>query len=162
MPVLLIDMQEQTSLDREPYLTFGKRFYDLEGRLNGETVKINVGRGKSGSFSKGFYIDEAYCKNPMFTFYFADTDDKKTFIRMTYSYECDNRCDLEWQGELIKALRRRIPYVYIPSVTHLEFSSPLEDDVKLQFDVITPNREDVFQVCCSLINQVIAIFSFEY
>lgn len=167
MPVLFINMKEQTSLEKEPYLSFMKRFEALEGNLDGECVKLYVGKGKSGTFSKGFYIDESYCKNPMITFEFARINssnkegEKETFIRMTYSYECDSRYDLEWQMDMIKALRRRIPYFYIPSVSHLEFSSPIEDDVRLQFDVLVPESEDVPQVCCSLINQVIAIFSFE-
>lgn len=166
MPVLFINMKEQTSLEKEPYLSFLKRFEALEGNLDGECVKLYVGKGKSGTFSKGFYIDESYCKNPMITFEFADIrgkgeDEKETVICMTYSYECDSRYDLEWQMDMIKALRRRIPYFYIPSVSHLGFNSSIEDDVRLQFAVIVPKSEDVPQVCCSLINQVIAIFSFE-
>ncbi len=166
MPVLFIDMKEQTSLEKEPYLSLIKRFEALEGSLDGECVKIHLGKGKNGSFSKGFYVDDSYCKNPKFTFMFKEiigkpADERETFVRMTYSYECENRYDMDWQMDMIKALKRRIPYFYIPGVSHLEFSSPIEEDVRFQFDVLVPKKEDVPQVCFSLINQVIAIFSFE-
>ncbi len=166
MPVLFIDMKEQTSLEKEPYVSFLKRFEALEENIDGEFVKIHLGKGKNGTFSKGFYQDDSYCKNPRITFMFKEisgkpSDGTETFIRMTYSYECENRYDMDWQMDMIKALKRRIPYYYIPNVSHLEFSSPIGEDVRLQFDVLVPKRADVPQVCCSLINQVIAVFSFE-
>lgn len=166
MPVLFIDMKEQTSLEKEPYLSLSRRLEALEGNYDSECVKIPLSKGKNGTFSKGFYQDDSYCKNPRITFMFRElagkpSDEGGIFIRMTYSYECENRYDMDWQMDMIKALKRRIPYYYIPNVSHLEFSSPIGDDVRLQFDVLVPEREAVPQVCFSLINQVIAVFSFE-
>lgn len=165
MPVIFINPKEQTSLEREPYVSFLNRFEALDGNLSDECIKLYVGKGKNGSFSKGFYVDDNYCKNPMLTFEFTENINsegkKEAIVSMTYSHECENYYDLQWQNSMIKTLNLRIPYFYIPAVSHLEFSSPIGDGVILRFDVIVPEKKDVRQVCCSLINQIIAVFSFE-
>ncbi len=167
MPVLFVNMKKHNSTEREPYSSFAKRFDSVKDNLHGERIELCAGSGKRGAFNNGFYNDEDYFKNAMLTFDFAEIDNgtdispRSTFVRMTLSYECSTYCDIEYQLQRIKALKLRVPYFYIPDVTHLEFSSPIDEDVKLQFDVLVPDKEKILNVCCSLINQVIAVFSLD-
>lgn len=86
----------------------------------------------------------------------------KTFLltNTVYSFEC-NESNLDYYRRHIKLLKKRVPYFYIPDVTHFAFSSQIDDEFNMQFDVLVKNGEKVLQVCYSLLNQIISILSFE-
>lgn len=163
MPVILYDLKAQDSLTREPYTTFAKKWKSIESDPDGHRIDIRISGGKEG-FSRGFYTDHEYMSDVELSFLFARTaggvDIGSTFVRMTLSFEC-NSSNFDYYRDQIKSLKKRVPYYYIPTVSHLEFSSQIDDEFKLQFDAVVPEGTDVAQACYMLINQLIAILSFE-
>lgn len=164
MGVIFFDVKRQSSQDKEPYSAFAKKYKALKGNIDSSEIELNIGNGKEG-FCKGFYRDEDYMVNPKLKFIFGSdirNSDRATgcFIRMTYSFEC-NDCNFDFYRRHIKLLKARAPYLYIPSVTHFEITSHIDDRFELIFDVIVPDKSKIEESCYSLISTIIAILSFE-
>lgn len=162
MPVIYYNIDELKSLEREPYKILTKRYKSLKNVLEEKEIEINIGSDKEG-FSKGFYTDSEFTNEAKIRFIFskeAGTEKSQYFIRMIYSFEC-NESNLDYYRRHIKLLKKRVPYFYIPDVTHFAFSSQIDDEFNMQFDVLVKNRGKVLQVCYSLLNQIISILSFE-
>lgn len=164
MAVLFLNFAEHEPLKKEPYASFLKRFDIIKESVDGEQIELRVG-GRDGTFSDGFYVDETYFKNPRIKIEFAgipkEENGKSFFVRVVYSYEGKDCCDLDLHFQRVKELKKRAPYYYIPGATHFEFSSQIDDEYKLIFDVVADREETVQGVCCSLISLIISIFSFE-
>ena len=166
MPIIYYDINEQRSLEKEPYKILIKRFKNLENALEEKAIELNIGSEKEG-FSKGFYTDFDFSNNAKLKFIFSKEAESKgngaktkTFIRMVFSFEC-NGCNLYYYRDRSKLLKKRIPYFYIPEASHFSFSLQIDDEFCMQFDVLVEDEDKVLQVCCSLLNQIIAILSFE-
>lgn len=161
MPVLYVNLNKHEAIQREPYNSFLKKYGLIKDNLNGEQIEVRVG-GKEGNFSNGFYIDDMFCMNPRLRIDFADVPgDQRIFIRVCYSYEGEDSYDLDFHLQRVKDIKKRADYYYIPGATHFEFSSQIDDDCKLNFDVLVEDKSRVPEVCCSLISLVIAIFSLD-
>lgn len=164
MPLYYVNLNKQECLSKEPYASFLKKFDLIRGEVNGEQIELRVG-GKNECFANGFYIDESYYKNPRLQLDFAtvpapgDSQKTCTLIRISHSYEGEDGYDLEFHLQRAKDLKKRAPYFYIPDASHFEFSSQVDDEYKLLFDVIVEDETKVSSVCCSLISLIIAIFS---
>lgn len=165
MPVIFYSsINKLSSLDKDPYASFTKKFRSLKS-IDGQEIELQIDNGKEG-FYKGFYTDDCYMESAKLTFTFAtmnssvNFDDKAYFIRMVYSFECNDDNFRHYQNR-ISVLKKRVPYFYIPEVSNFEFSSYVDDRFQMQFDVLLKNENAILQVCHSLINQIITIFSFE-
>lgn len=165
MPVIFYSsISELSSLSKEPYANFAKKYKSLKS-LDGQEIEVRIDNGKEG-FHKGFYTDDCYMENANLRFVFAtmnnsaDSKEKVYFIRMVYSFSC-NEDNFQYYQRHIGLLKKRVPYFFIPNVSNFEFSSQLDDNFNLQFDVLVKERENILTVCYSLINQIITIFSFE-
>lgn len=79
---------------------------------------------------------------------------------MLYSFEC-NENNLQYYRKHISLLKKRIPYFYIPNVSQFSFSSQIDDEFTMRFDALVDDENNVLQVRRSLLNQLIAILSFE-
>lgn len=165
MPVIYYNIDEQRSLEKEPYKSLTKRFKGLKNALEEKEIELNIGADREG-FAKGFYTDFEFTNDAKVKFIFsreADTGSKESsqiFVRMIFSFEC-NESNLHYYRRHIKLLKKRIPYFYIPEATHFAFSSQIDDEFNMQFDVLVEKEDKVLQVCYSLLNQIIAILSFE-
>ena len=166
MPVLYVNLNKQESLTKEPYVSFFKKFDIIKDDINGEQIELRVG-GKDGCFANGFYIDKVYYKNPRLRIDFAtipapdNNETTCTLIRASYSYEGEDGYDLDFHLQIAKDIKKRAPYYYLPGATNFEFSSQIDDEYKLLFDVLVDDPEKVSNVCCSLISLIITIFSLD-
>lgn len=164
MGIVFSDVKRHTSLEKEPYCVFLRKYKALKGNIDSGEIELNIGNGKEG-FYKGFYRDEDFMVDPRITFVFG-SDIRNSdgaggcFVRMTYSFEC-NECNFGYYRRHIKLLKARAPYLYIPGVTHFEITSHLDDRFELIFDAIAIDKSRLEEVCCSLIGTIIAILSFE-
>lgn len=165
MPVIYYNsISELSSLSKDPYASFSKKFKSLKD-IDGQEIELRIDNGKEG-FYKGFHTDDCYMENANLRFVFAvmhnssDPRDEVYFVRMVYSFSCNDE-NFHYYQRHIGLLKKRIPYFYIPNVSNFEFSSQLDDNFNLQFDVLVKDKETILQVCYSLINQIITIFSFE-
>ena len=164
MPVIYYNIDEMRCLEREPYKTLVKRFKSLENALEEKELEINIS-DKDG-FAKGFYTDSDFADNIKVKFVFSreyeNNDDKKgkVFVRMIFSFDCDEG-SLYYYRLRIKALKKRIPYFYIPEVTHFAFTTQFDEEISMIFDVLVSDEAKTLQVCCSLLNQIIAVLAFE-
>lgn len=166
MPVIYYNIDEQKSLEKEPYKSLTKRFKNLKNALEEKEIELSIGTDKEG-FSKGFYTDFEFTNDAKVKFIFskeAETglrgEKPKIFVRMIFSFEC-NESNLHYYRRHIRLLKKRIPYFYIPEATHFAFSSQIDDEFNMQFDALVGDEDKVLQVCYSLLNQIIAILSFE-
>lgn len=164
MPVIYYSIDEQKSLEKEPYKTLTKRFKSLRNALEEKEIELTIGSDKEG-FTKGFFVDNEFTNDAKIRFVFskeatASLSEAHVFVRMIFSFEC-NESNLHYYRKHIKLLKKRVPYFYIPEATHFAFSSQIDDEFNMQFDVLVKNEEKVLQVCYSLLNQIIAILSFE-
>lgn len=165
MPVIYYNIDEQISLEKEPYKSLTKRFKSLKNALEEKEIELNIGADREG-FAKGFYTDFEFTNDAKVKFLFSKEADAGTkekaqiFVRMVFSFEC-NESNLHYYRRHIKLLKKRIPYFYIPEATHFAFSSQIDDEFNMQFDVLVEKEDKVLQVCYSLLNQIIAILSFE-
>ncbi len=166
MPVLYVNLNKHEPTKKEPYASFLKKFDIIKDDLDGEQIEIRVG-GRDGTFVNGFYIDRVYYKNPRLKFDFStvpspyEQNKTATFIRATYSYDDEDGYDLDFHLQRAKNIKKRAPYYYLPGVTNFEFSSQIDDEYKLIFDVLVEEKEKVEEICCFLISQIISIFSLE-
>ena len=80
MPVIYYNIDEQKSLEKEPYKSLTKRFKNLKNALEEKEIELSIGADKEG-FSKGFYTD------------FEFTNDAK--VKFIFSKEAET--GLEWQ-----------------------------------------------------------------
>ncbi|MBQ6824831.1 MAG: hypothetical protein IJN82_06135 [Clostridia bacterium] len=166
MPILYVNLNKQESLTKEPYASFLKRYDIIKENVNGEQIDLRVG-GKDGCFTNGFYVDKMYCKNPRLRLEFATLPSPErsgetcTFVRAIYSYEGEDGYDLDFHLQRARDIKKRAPYYYIPGASHFEFSSQVDDEFKLIFDVLVEEKRFVSEVCCSLISLLITIFSLE-
>ncbi|MBR4073257.1 MAG: hypothetical protein IKK24_04860 [Clostridia bacterium] len=165
MPVIFYsDIDKLNSLEKDPYASFTKKFKGLK-KLDGQQIELKIDNGKEG-FYKGFFTDDRFMENANLSFVFAEMNNvsepnsKPFFIRMIYSFGCNNE-NIHYYQKRIKLLKKRVPYFFIPDITNLEFSSHIDDEFNMQFDVLVKSEDKVLQVCHSLINQIITIFSFE-
>lgn len=168
MPVIYVNLSNHDCTTREPYISFLKKFELIKNEdINGEQIELRVAN-KDGTFANGFYNDSVYYKNPRLRIDFATLPLSKnnltncTLIRATYSYEgVDDHDQLEFHIQRVKNIKKRTPYYYLPNVTCFEFSSQIDDEYKLIFDVSVNDYEKVSDVCCSLISLFITIFSLD-
>ena len=162
MPVIFFNsISKHNSLEKDPYASFTKKFKGLK-KFDGQEIELRIDNGKEG-FHKGFYTDDCFMENANLKFAFADVTsgaEKAYFIRMNYSFGCNSE-NIHYYQRHISLLKQRVPYFYIPFAANFEFSSHIDDEFNLQFDVLVKNEADVLQVCYCLINQIITIFSFE-
>lgn len=171
MPVIYM-INKQNSLLKEPYLSFDKKYKMISEELHGSEIELPIGTGKQGQFSNGFYNCDyaAYRRNMMLKFTFAkvhpeqvdiNTSQECTFIRCTYSFEYNESDMLDYHLNCLKALMLRTDFFYIPKVEYLEFSYKVDKEINIYLDAIVIEMDDVQQVCHSMINQFIAIFSLD-
>lgn len=69
MPVIYYNIDEQKSLEKEPYKSLTKRFKNLKNALEEKEIELSIGTDKEG-FSKGFYTDFEFtmtCYNKVVT-----------------------------------------------------------------------------------------------
>lgn len=164
MSIVFSDVRKHTSVEKEPYSIFAKKYRALKGDIDSSEIELSVGSGKDG-FCKGFYKDEDYMVNPKIKFIFGSNicnsdGSKGSFVRMVYAFEC-NDCNFDYYRRHIKLLKTRAPYLYIPCATHFEISSHLDDQFELIFDTIVPDKSQIEEVCYALLGMIIAIFAFE-
>ena len=161
MPVLYVNLNKNDVLSKEPYASFIKNYEIIKDSINGEKIELRVG-GRN-VFDNGFYIDRTYYKNPRLTIEFAQIPSEKEciFIRAAYSFEGEDNYDLEYHLDRVKEIKKRAPYYYLPDALNFEFSSQIDDEYRLYFDVITDDKEKVSKLCCSLISLIISIYSLD-
>lgn len=168
MPVIYI--MKKNSLQKEPYLSFDKKFKAVSDELYGAEIELPISTGKKGEFANGFYnCDYAFQRNVMLKFHFAKvapeqlegSSEEGTFIRATYSFEYDESDMLDFHLTRLKAFSLRGDYYYIPNVEYIEYSYSIAQEIHINIDAIVLNSKDVQQVCHSIINQFIAIFSLD-
>ena len=164
MSIVFSDVRKHTSVEKEPYSIFAKKYRALKGDIDSSKIELSIGSGKDG-FCKGFYKDEDYMVNPKIKFVFGSNicnsdGSKGSFVRMVYAFEC-NDCNFEYYRRHITSLKSRAPYLYISGATHFEITSHLDEQFELIFDVIVPDKNRVEAVCYSLLGMIIAIFAFE-
>ena len=94
MPVIYYNIDEQKSLEKEPYKSLTKRFKNLKNALEEKEIELSIGADKEG-FSKGFYTDFEFTNDAKVKFIFskeAETglrgEKPKIFVRMIFSFEC--------------------------------------------------------------------------
>jgi len=169
MPILYVNFDESYDcLKKEPYSMFTKKFNAIKENINEKEFEIRLGDGKNnGNFANGFYTDGFYCNNLSLNFKFANTDSKNGksnayFTRMTYSYEYDNKDELEYHLKKIQAFKLRVPYIYIPYASYFDFNFQMDENkFKWNFDVLVSSIDDIPQTCYSMINTIIALFAFD-
>ena len=166
MPVLYANLDKHDSLSREPYASFLKKYDAIKQDINEKRIELQLG-GENGTFENGFYVEGLSFENPKLTLFFdtvlsPETDNKKVvFIRAIYSCEAGDEFDPMIQVQRAKDIKLRVPYYYLPGVTHMDFSSQLDDEYKLIFDALVDDKHSIPEVCCSLIGLIIAIFSLD-
>lgn len=170
MPVIYM-LNKQNSLLKELYLSFDKKYKMISEELHGSEIELPVGNGKQGPFSNGFYnCDYAYQRNMMMKFNFVKVNPEQvelnaskecTFVRCTYSFEYNESDMLDYHLNRLKALMLRADYFYIPKVEYLEFLHKVDKEISIYLDAIVIETDDVLQVCHSMINQFVAIFSLD-
>ena len=166
MPVIYYNIDEQNSLDREPYKSLTKKFRNIKYALDANEIEIDIGSDEEG-FVNGFYTDFDFTNEAKLKFVFSRTDGNYTknkipgvFVGMLYSFEC-NENNIHFYRKHISLLKKRIPYFYIPNVSHFAFSSQIDEEFTMRFDALVEDENNVLQVCYSLLNQLIAILAFE-
>lgn len=166
MPVIYYNLEEQKSLEREPYKSLAKKFRNIKYALDKNEIEIDIGSDEEG-FSKGFYTDFTFTNDARLRFVFSKccenhngNQTSNVFVGMLYSFEC-NEHNEPFYRKYIGLLKKRIPYFYIPNASHFSFSSQIDDEFVLQFNALVENESNVLEVCYSLLNQLIAILSFE-
>lgn len=169
MPVIYM-IQKQSSLQKEPYASFDKKYKSVTDELYGAEIELPISTAKKGEFANGFYnCDYAFQRNVMLKFCFAKVapeqldgcNEEGTFIRATYSFEYDESDMLDFHLNRLKSFSLRGDYYYIPNVEYVEYSYSIAKEIHINIDAIVLNIEDVQQVCHSIINQFIAIFSLD-
>ncbi len=170
MPVIYM-LNKQKSLEKEPYAAFEKKFKMLSGELNGKEIEIPIGTGRPGQFENGFYTcDYAYQRNMMMRFIFAKLSSEQLggeikkdsiFVRCTYAFEYNEADMLDCHLDRMKSFALRSDYYYIPNAEYLEFSYKVDKEIQMYMDAIVLEEKDVQQVCNSMINQFISIFSLD-
>lgn len=170
MPVIYM-LNKQNSLLKEPYASFDKKYKMISEELHGSEIEFPIGTGKQGQFSNGFYnCDYTYQRNTMMKFNFMKVNPEQveivaskecTFVRCTYSFEYNESDMLNYHLNRLKAFTLRTDYFYIPNVEYLEFSYKVDKEVNIYMDAIVVEQADVQQVCHSMINQFIAVFSLD-
>lgn len=170
MPVIYM-LNKQNSLMKEPYLSFDRKFKMISEELNGTEIELSIGSGKPGQFLNGFYnCDYAYQRNMMMKFSFVNINPEQidlngakesTFVRCTYSFEYNESDMLDCHLNRLKAYSLRTDYYYIPKAEYLEFSFKVDSEINIYMDAIVVEKQDVQQVCHSMINQFISIFSLD-
>ena len=166
MPVIFYNLEEQKSLEREPYKTLSKKFRNINYALDNCEIKLDIGSDDEG-FSDGFYTDFNFTNNAELKFVFSRSDEthaknkpSSILVSMLYSFEC-NSYNEQFYRHFIELLKKRLPYFYIPNATHFSFSSQQDDNFVFQFNALVDDENNVLEVCYSLLNQLIAILSFE-
>lgn len=164
MGIIFSDVKKHFCLEKEPYSVFAKKYRALKGNIDSNEIVLSIGNGKEG-FWKGFYRDDDYMVDPKIKFVFGSNIRNSdgaggSFIRMTYSFEC-NDCNFAYYRRHIKLLKSRAPYLYIPGVTHFEITSHLDEEFELIFDVIIADKNKIEETCYSMLGLIIAILSFE-
>ena len=164
MTLIYSNIEEQTSLKKEPYKTLSEEYKHIQNDFDGQEICLKDFSEKMG-FSNGFFTDE-FIKNPIIRFSFYKSKLKgiispMTLIQMEYSFESDDDNYCVIYQKRMKLLRKRIPYIFIPHVSHVEFSTSIEDSFKMTFNVLVENEANILDACYCLINLVIAIFAFE-
>jgi len=170
MPVIYI-LNKQNSLSQEPYATFDKKYKMVSEDLHGKELELPIGSDKKGKFSNGFYNSSyAYQKNRMMKFTFAKVNPNQmeleasqdcTFVRCTYLYEYEDWEFIDGELDRMKTFSLRKDYFYIPKAEYLEFSYKVDKELSINIDAIVLDPNDVQEVCHSMINQFIAIFSLD-
>lgn len=170
MPVIYM-LNKQNSLMKEPYVSFDKKYKMIFEELHGNEIELPIGTGKQGQFSSGFYnCDYSFQRNMMMKFNFVKVNPDQieikssedgTFIRCTYSFEYNETDMLDYHLNRLKAFMLRSEYYYIPKVEYLEFSYKVDKEINIYMDAIVVEKEDVQQVCHSMINQLITIYSLD-
>ena len=61
----------------------------------------------------------------------------------------------------LKALMLRADYFYIPKAEYMEFSYNVDEKINIYMNAIVVEQADVLQVCHSMINQFVTIYSLD-
>lgn len=101
MSIIFSDVKKHFCLEKEPYSVFAKKYRALKGNIDSNEIVLSIGNGKEG-FWKGFYRDDDYMVDPKIKFVFGSNIRNSdgaggSFIRMTYSFEC-NDCNFVFRG----------------------------------------------------------------
>lgn len=168
MPVIYM-LNKQNSLLKEPYCSFDKKYRLISEELHGSEIQLPI--GKQGQFSNGFYnCDYAYQHNMILKFNFMKVNSEQLesnnikdgiFVRCTYAFEYNESDMLEYHLNRLKAITLRADYFYIPKAEYLEFSYKVDKEINMYMDAVVVEKEDVQQVCHSMINQFITMFSLD-
>ena len=169
MPVIYM-LKEQSSLGKEPYVSFDKKFKMISESIYDKEIELPIGRGKVGQFHDGFYHDDynmPYQRNMTIKFTFAKMAQENTeghvgtFIRGTCSFEYNESDVFDYHLARLKALSLRADYFYIPNAEYLEISYNVDAEISIHIDAIVMEPSNVQQVCHSMLNQYISIFSLD-
>lgn len=167
MPMVVIK-NKQNSLLKEPYVSFDKKFLAISKNLYGKEIELIIGTGIEGEFVNGFYnnSDFQFGMNMKFNFekvFIEQPDNEKEsiFVRCAYTYKYNDSDLLDVHWTRLKAASARKDFYYIPNAEFLEFSYNISDSISMYLDAIVLKREDVPQVCHSMINHFITMFSFD-
>lgn len=170
MPIIYM-LDKQKALTKEPYVSFDKKYKMVFEKLYDSEIEIPIGTGKPGQFANGFYnCDYAYQRNLTIRFSFAKVTSEQielsgksesTFVRCTYSFEYNETDMLDYHLNRLKAFSLRTEYFYIPKAEYLEFSYKIDKEINIYADAIVLEQSDVQQVCHSMINQFISIYSLD-
>lgn len=166
MPVIYM-LKKQNSLEKEPYVSFDKKYKMISESIYDKEIELPIGVGKPGQFSNGFYYcDYAYQRNMVIKFNFVKVDpgaaeSSGVFVRCTCSFEYNESDMLDYHLNRLKSLSLRTDYYYIPKAEYLEVSYKVDSEINIYLDAIVSDVKDVQQVCHSMINQYISIFSLD-
>ena len=105
MPFIYYNIDEQNSLNREPYKSLTKKFRNIKYALDANEIEIDIGGDKEG-FINGFYTDFDFTNEAKLKFVFSKTDGNYTknkipgiFVGMLYSFEC-NENNINFTGNI--------------------------------------------------------------
>ncbi len=90
-----------------------------------------------------------------------NSEEEGTFIRCTCSFEYNESDVFDYHLARLKAMLLRADYYYIPNAEYLEVSYNVDGEINIHIDAIVMELHDVQQVCHSMLNQYISIFSLD-
>lgn len=152
-------------LNREPYASFINEYNKLNGTIDEKLIELTIDFDEC-ELIDGFWHDGCYHKEKMIKFWLKENsngtneNDKSTEISACIMIEFDPKEHVEVHLERIESIKQRIPFFFIPMVSHMKTKLYLDDEYfNVNIEVIVPNTENIKDVCMSIINQYICMFS---
>lgn len=87
MPIIVFKENQESSLDKEPYLSFNQKFKEKEeAGIDGTRINIDISSCKPG-FTKGFDVNPFYGEDYLLKFTFLKNIQKKPDCYLARSSE---------------------------------------------------------------------------